>query len=180
MKRTPIVLLLINLTILGCTHYTKQHSGADSTAGASSSAADNKEAAISMYDAMNIKDFAKLDQYFTTEFTDHDPSERQGPGLAGLKQSLEELKTEFPDFHFAIEETVAEGDLVAVRYRLTGTNTGRGPDAAPTNKNIDVNGFDLLRFKYGKATEHWGLADNMKMMQQLGYIGNDPAPHSEK
>ena len=29
-------------------------------------------------------------------------------------------------------------------------------------------GFDIVHFVNGKAVEHWGLTDNMAMMEQLG------------
>ena len=45
-----------------------------------------------------------------------------------------------------------------------------------TNKKIDVEGVDIIRFKNGKAVEHWGVYDNMKMMQQLGMMPPPPLP----
>ena len=43
----------------------------------------------------------------------------------------------------------------------------------PTGKRVTVDVMDLCRFSGGKIVEHWGLTDNLSMMQQLGAI---PAP----
>jgi len=43
----------------------------------------------------------------------------------------------------------------------------------PTSKSISVGVIDIFRIAEGKIVEHWGLADMMGMMQQLGAM---PAP----
>ncbi len=43
----------------------------------------------------------------------------------------------------------------------------------PTGKSISVGGIDIIRVAGGQLVEHWGLTDNMAMMQQLGSV---PAP----
>jgi predicted ester cyclase len=43
----------------------------------------------------------------------------------------------------------------------------------PTNKQIHIDDIDVIRVVDGKAAEHWGFAEEMKMMQQLGLM---PAP----
>ena len=37
-----------------------------------------------------------------------------------------------------------------------------------TNKAIDVNGVDIVKFADGKGVEHWGYTEESKMMKQLG------------
>jgi len=50
----------------------------------------------------------------------------------------------------------------------------------PTGKTIDVDVFDVVRPRDGKVIEHWGVADQMGMMLQLGLIpgSGDRAPAS--
>jgi predicted ester cyclase len=44
----------------------------------------------------------------------------------------------------------------------------------PTGNSIDVPVIDIIRFgDDGLAHEHWGIMDQMRMMQQLGVA---PAP----
>ena len=39
---------------------------------------------------------------------------------------------------------------------------------APTGNEIFVQAIDILRFADGRAVEHWGVTDQMSMMEQLG------------
>jgi predicted ester cyclase len=65
---------------------------------------------------------------------------------------------------------VAEGDLVSARFVFTGTHQGEFMGVPATGKRVEVEGFDLVRVRDGRATEHWGQMDAMALMQQLGAI----------
>jgi predicted ester cyclase len=46
----------------------------------------------------------------------------------------------------------------------------------PTGKRAEVQLIDIVRFgDDGLAHEHWGVFDQMTMMQQLGFVP-DPGP----
>ena len=70
-------------------------------------------------------------------------------------------------------DVVAEGDRVVIRKTFRGTQTGEFMGMPPTGKSISVGVIDIFRIAGGKIVEHWGLADMMGMMQQLGAM---PAP----
>jgi predicted ester cyclase len=44
----------------------------------------------------------------------------------------------------------------------------------PTGKKIDIGSFDELRMEGERAAEHWGTADELKLMKQLGLVPEDP------
>jgi predicted ester cyclase len=46
-----------------------------------------------------------------------------------------------------------------------------------TNKSFRINGIDIIVVKDGKATERWGIFDDMSLMGQLG--GGAPADASK-
>ena len=46
----------------------------------------------------------------------------------------------------------------------------------PTNREVAQDYVHILRFKDGKAVEHWGVRDDMALMQQLGVLPGRPAP----
>ena len=50
-----------------------------------------------------------------------------GGGRENLRQSLEGLRAAFPDLTFTVEDTITEGDKVAVKTTFRGTH--RGPFA---------------------------------------------------
>jgi hypothetical protein len=52
----------------------------------------------------------------------------------------------------------------------TGTNQGEFMGAPATGKSIEVSEIHIVRIVNGKAVEHWGLMEDMAMMQQLGLM----------
>lgn len=68
------------------------------------------------------------------------------------------------------------GDTVLAYFTTTGTNSGPFMGKPATNKTISFEGVDIIRVKNGKAVEHWGVYDNLKMMQQLGMMPPPPPP----
>jgi steroid delta-isomerase-like uncharacterized protein len=92
------------------------------------------------------------------------------------KQLVTEGRRVYPDFHLTIEDLIAEGDKVVVRYTLRGTNTGdlvtpSMPMPIPaTGKKVTGPGISITRIAGGKAVETWNQADNLGALQQLGLI----------
>ena len=61
------------------------------------------------------------------------------------------------------------GDKVVARVRVTGTNQGEFLGGPATGKAIDVQLIDIIRIgDDGLAHEHWGVMDQLTMLQQLG------------
>ena len=73
----------------------------------------------------------------------------------------------FPDVKMTLEDMVAEGDRVVVRWQAIGTNTGSLMGMPPTGKKSTVTGTLIYRFADGKVAEAWSLWDKAGMMQQL-------------
>jgi predicted ester cyclase len=90
--------------------------------------------------------------------------------LAQSKQTNQAIFAAFPDFKFTIEDILAEGDKVTVRYSATGTHQGPFMGVAPTSKKIILKGISIYKIANGKLVESWGTYDRMSLMQQLGAI----------
>lgn len=83
----------------------------------------------------------------------------------------------FPDLRFATEEVLTAGDKVVVRACVTGTHQGEFMGIPPTGKSIDMPVIDIIRFgDDGFAHEHWGIFDQMRLMQQLGVAPGPGGP----
>ena len=91
-------------------------------------------------------------------------------GLAGARQLYTAYTTAFPDTHFTIEDAVAEGDTVVIRYTFAGTHRGPLRGIAPTGKAVTVAGMVLFRCADGHVIEQRGVWDSLSLMQQLGVI----------
>ena len=126
----------------------------------------NKASVRRLNEAMNKGNLAILPELFAPNYVLHTTPEVKG--LEALKQSFTNLRTAFPDYHEKIEYMVAEGDLVAVFYTLTGTFKGKSGDIAPTGKKMSLPAVVLARFKDGKQVEAWQYADSLVWYRQLG------------
>ena len=91
-------------------------------------------------------------------------------GPDGSKALSKSLHSMFSDFTFTIEDMVAFGDKVWFRMKARGTNTGKVMGRPPTGKKVEVDVIDIVRFKDGKIVEHWGVPDQLGMLEQLGII----------
>jgi steroid delta-isomerase-like uncharacterized protein len=89
-------------------------------------------------------------------------------GPEGLKAFVRNLRDAFPDLHIAVEDMVAEGDKVAIRFRVTGTHQGNGLGFPATHRPIDITGMTIIQFADGKLVHGWNNWDQLGMMQQLG------------
>lgn len=111
-----------------------------------------------------------VDEALAEDFVEHEDIPGVAPGRDGVKELFATLKQAFPDLLLRAEDTVAEGDRVVIRFRLTGTHEGEFLGIAPTGREVDVTGFDMVRVEGGKAVEHWGATDMLKLMEQLGAL----------
>jgi steroid delta-isomerase-like uncharacterized protein len=74
-----------------------------------------------------------------------------------------------PDMRFDILDTIISDNKAAIRSRVTGTQTGTFLQMPATGKPFDVEGIDIVEVNDElKVTQHWGIFDFAKMMQQVG------------
>lgn len=108
-----------------------------------------------------------LDLLFAPNYKEHQFGMKTT--LEGLKEDIHALRAAFPDLHYTIEDSVADGDTVWMRMTAHGTNLGpfMGP---PTNKAINITVMDVCRFENGKIVEHWGVPDRFAVLAQLGLL----------
>lgn len=92
------------------------------------------------------------------------------PGLDGVKQVAETLHRWMSDFSLRVEDVAVSGDLVWTRNRARGVNTGSVMGSPPTGKAVEVDVIDICRFEGGQVVEHWGIADQVGLMLQVGAI----------
>jgi len=114
---------------------------------------------------------AMIDELLDVDVVEHEPlPPGVPPGRERLKVFIGMMLRAFPDLQFEVGAMIAEGDLVAARVTLTGTHEGEFMGIASTGKSIAVDVMDFLRVENGKLVEHWGVTDQMGMMQQLGVM----------
>jgi steroid delta-isomerase-like uncharacterized protein len=105
--------------------------------------------------------------------TDVSGKELRGP--TDFKPFFYSFRDAFPDIQVTVEETVSEGDMLAVRCSVRATHAGEGIGLAATNRPVAFTGMCMLRIKDGKIVEAWNNFDFMSMFQQLGAIQPPPS-----
>lgn len=114
---------------------------------------------------------AAVDEVVSADLNEHEALPPGMPaGREGLKALISALRAAFPDGKTTIEDIAEDGDKVWARLRIQGTNTGPFMGMPATGKRVTFEVMDLCRFSGGKLVEHWGVADNLAMMQQLGLV----------
>jgi len=115
-----------------------------------------------------------VDRYMHEDYIQHNPDADQG--RTGFIKFHEGFFGAIPDFRATILQLVAEGDLVYVYNRITGTHTGAGfLNYLPTGNRIEFEAVDMFRLRDGKLCEHWDVADTRALFTQVG--GLQEAPH---
>jgi steroid delta-isomerase-like uncharacterized protein len=121
-------------------------------------------------EVVNTGDLGRADALIAADMVDHEEVPGMPPGIEGFRWFVRTFRAAFPDFRITVEDVLAEGDKVATRFTMRGTHRGEFMGIPPTGKEIAVAGFDVVRIAGGKVVEHWGLGDNLGLMQQLGAI----------
>ena len=137
------------------------------------SAVENKNIAIAntFYAiVINKHNVAMLDSFAALNYLEHQYDTHYDSDLKGVKKAFTDYFKSFPDMKVKVNFMMAEGDLVMAQITTTGTNTGPIYGQKPTNKKFEINGVDITRFKNGKVEEHWGYAEEGKLLTQLGLI----------
>ena len=75
----------------------------------------NKALANQVVDGINQKNLSVLDEVIAADAVDHAAPPGMPPTRETAKQFLGKLVAAFPDCHYTVEFTVAEGDRVAQR-----------------------------------------------------------------
>jgi steroid delta-isomerase-like uncharacterized protein len=131
----------------------------------------NKATVRRYFEAMNAVyatgDFALLDGLIAPDYVYHAET-GDLRGIEGMRELVSAYRAAFPDVRFTVEDLVAEGDRVVVRFTAAGTQRGEFLGIAPTGKAISVSVIDLLRLRDGQIVEDWERFDLLNMLSQLG------------
>ena len=116
------------------------------------------------------RNLAAIDEFITPDQVDHSLPSGLPNTREGTKQAIAMTLKAFPDLNYQVEDMIAEGDKVVIRYTTIGTQQGPFGPIPPTRKRVAVSGMVITRIADGKIVEQWGLDDQMGMLQQLGVI----------
>ncbi|HEY0783926.1 MAG TPA: ester cyclase [Thermoanaerobaculia bacterium] len=117
-----------------------------------------------------------IEQTYTEDFVDDSRSGGKTPAF--VRGAVAGWRTACPDLKIAVEDAVAEGDKVVVRWTATGTQAGTFSGLPPTGKHVRVTGLTTFRFRGGKIDHEWTQFDWLGLYEQLGFTLTPPKPAS--
>lgn len=123
----------------------------------------------------NLGNVTLLDELYSPDSVHHFGAKPTRFGPDQRAAMVKAWRTAIPDLHCHIEELVAEGDLVVIRLRFTGTHSAAplaisGRTAAPRNRAFEESELLMFRFRDGKIVESWATWDRLSFLEQLGAI----------
>jgi steroid delta-isomerase-like uncharacterized protein len=123
-----------------------------------------------IFKELNKGNIDMVDELFTEDFADRYPAPGETPDREGFKQFLSGLHKSFPDWRWSLEDFFSEGDKIAYRFTMKGTDKGGYIGLPPTGREINFAGIGILRFAGGKVVERWTIGDSMALLHQLGIL----------
>ncbi len=129
----------------------------------------HKDIARGLYERVNAGHVEAVADLVSSDYVEHDPLPGQGAGKEGVLDRFSLLVTALAP-RFTIEDVVAEGDRVVVRWTNSGTHVGEFAGIPATGRPFTISGIDIYRVVDGLLCEHWHVIDQLSMLGQLGLL----------
>jgi steroid delta-isomerase-like uncharacterized protein len=132
----------------------------------------NKQVALRLYELVNAGNIEGIGELVAEDYLEHDPLPGQGSGREGVIDRFSMLSSALAPT-FTVDDVIAEGDRVVVRWTNAGTHVGEFAGMPPSGRTFVIAGIDIYRVADGRLAEHWHVVDQLAMLTQLGAL---PAP----
>jgi steroid delta-isomerase-like uncharacterized protein len=127
----------------------------------------NKALIRRFYDHVwNKAEYWAADDLVAPDYLRHAPTPIRGRD--GIRETVEQVRSAFPDLFITIEDLISEGDRLAVRWHAYGTHKGvpfRGIE--PQGRPAQITGITVTHFHNGQIQEEWSQWDMLGLMKQL-------------
>jgi steroid delta-isomerase-like uncharacterized protein len=123
---------------------------------------ENRALALSYtYEVLSKGNVSSLSELVAEAHVLHDMNNQTIKGLDGLRNHVLDLRKAFPDVSIAINDVVADGNLVTTRWTITGTQRGAWNGIPATGKQFKATGMTFMRMGNGKIQETWSVWDTI-------------------
>jgi len=130
---------------------------------------DNAATMRKAYAQISAGDLSGYGDLVAPGFVEHDEVQGIPPTKDGMLAYFGALLSTFPDLRMDVEDLIADGDKAVARVRATATHEGEFLGVPATGKRVTIQLIDIMRFdENGLISEHWGVADLLSLMQQIG------------
>jgi len=117
------------------------------------------------------QDLAAADDVLSPDYTVHMVGLPEPvAGRAAWKALIGSYFAAFPDLRVELDDEIAAGDRVVIRYTWTGTHRGPFAGVAATGQPVRVAGQSIFRVADDRVAEEWHQDDTLGLLQQLGVV----------
>ncbi|WP_224245700.1 ester cyclase [Hyalangium gracile] len=133
----------------------------------------NKALVVRLFEELlNQRNVSRVSEFLSPGFERHDIGQLfpDRVGAEGTKDHVAMLLAGIPDIRMDLIDVFAEGDRVCARYVAHGTHTGELFGRPGTGNPVRWEGINIYRLVDGKIAETWQLADNLRLLRQIGVL----------
>lgn len=122
---------------------------------------------------INNRNLDEAFELYDLDYIYHGPGGQELKGRGGIRGLWEFFLTAFPDLTSSVDEVIAEGNKVALRWTIRGTHTGELFGIPASDKSITLPITEVFHIENGQLVEAWDRYDRLHLMEQIGAA---PAP----
>ncbi len=116
------------------------------------------------YELFNNDRFELIPELYCEDCVARDPANTQTlNGHDTLLELLRAYRTALPNHQYEVLDLVAEGDKVCIRWMVD----------VDTERDLEVEGLSIVRFRDGRICEIWQHWDNLGLLKKLGAVDPD-------
>lgn len=119
-------------------------------------------------EVINQGNLALIEKLYSADSIYHGASFPKLRGREARKEHFASIRRGFPDFHFTVDDLIAEGSKVVLCWSFVGTHRGEFWGVAPTGKKVSFSGTSTCQIADGMITEEFVQWDALGYMQQIG------------
>ena len=123
------------------------------------------------YELISAGDIDGFGDLLAENFVEHQEAPGLPPTKAGVLDLFRGYRAAFPDMQMEAIEVLPSGDRTVARVKVSGKQGGDFLGIPASGRHAEVDLIDIMRFDdAGLVCEHWGVADMLSLLQQLGAI----------
>ena len=132
---------------------------------------ENKQTALRFFtDIWSKGDIDTLYEILDEDFTLHYSVPPFDVNREQMKEILIEDRGAFDNLLYDTYDVVAEGDKVAIQWRMHSKHTAKWQGIEATNEEVQLKGITIFTLKNGKITDALAVSDALALLRQLHAI----------
>jgi predicted ester cyclase len=109
-----------------------------------------------------------LDEIAAETYTVHDVGlGRTMVGRDAVREDMAEFRSALAISEVVMDQVIATPGCLVVRWTLHATHLGDYAGTAPTGRDVELRGVDVLRIEHGRLAEAWVIANDAELEGQI-------------